>query len=175
MNYLTKDLVHRPSSQQQRWLANAIPLSVAIRAWAGTLLLGSAVFCCLRVAHVGPARSLMAAILILAAVATSLAPSLCRSICAHAALQLRARSADNPEKQARRFERVAFGYVVSCLGLWCAVGGYNLLSLSILMTWSGQPLEMFFSQWPVLSIRMLLGGWIALVFGEYWLLRSLKS
>lgn len=175
MIFLTNDLVHRPTSEQQRWLANAIPLLVAMRAWADTLLLGCAVFFCLRIAQVGPIRSLMVAILVLTAVATSIAPRIGQSICAHAALRLRAGPAQYLDVQGRRFKRVASGYVVSCLGLWCVVGAYNLLSLSILLTWSGQPLERYFSQWPVLTIWLLFGGWTALVFGEHWLLRSLKS
>lgn len=175
MYYLTKDLVHRPSSKQARWLADAVPLPAARDAWMSTLLLWCAVFFLMSLMGADSILSLMVAILALAAAATSLAPRTYQSICAHATLQLRARSTDRADEQDLRFRRVATGYFVACLGLLAIIASYNLLSFSILMAWSGHPLEMIFPQWDFLSTRLLFGGWPALVLGEYWLLQSLKS
>ena len=90
MHFLTHRLVNHPSPAQARWLAAAMPLSDARWGWLSSHLLFIGVFAVLRLSRTGPILSVMVAILVVTACATSLAPLFYRSLCAYSALRLRA-------------------------------------------------------------------------------------
>ena len=69
MKSLTKALVLHPSDQEAAWLGRATALHIARRDWIGTLLIALTAFVAMRVMHAGPIRSLMVAIVALAAAA----------------------------------------------------------------------------------------------------------
>lgn len=176
MYYLSRNLVANPTPDQTRWLAQALRLPDARQAWVISHLLYPCVFVALRLSHAaGPITSMMIAILALTACVTSLAPLLYRALCSHAAKQLRTSSTDEEMHLVRRHGRAVPAFLLTCLGLCCVIAGYNLLSLSILTLKSGHPLETIFPQWAYVAIRLIIGGWVALVVGERWLLRSLKA
>ncbi len=176
MYYLSRNLVANPTPDQTRWLAHALRLPYARQAWVISHLLYPCVFVALRLSHAaGPITSMMIAILALTACVTSLAPLLYRALCSHAAKQLRASITDDEKALTRRHGRAAPAFLLACLGLCCVIAGYNLLSLSILTLKSGHPLETIFPQWAYVAIRLIIGGWVALMVGERWLLRSLKA
>ena len=174
MYFLTPRLVSHPSPTQARWLAAAIPLSDARWGWLSSHLLFIGVFAVLRLNRTGPILSVMVAILVVTACATSLAPLLYRSLCAHSALRLRASIADGEAALSGKHRRAAVGFFIAVLGLGCVIAGYNLMSLSILIHSSKYPLEWFFPQWAYVGTRLIAGGWIALILGERWLLWSLR-
>lgn len=175
MHFLTSRLVSHPSPAQARWLAAAIPLSDARWAWLSCHLLFIGVFVALRLSRTGPILSMMVAILVVTACATSLAPQFYRSLCAYSALRLRASIPDGEAAVSSRHRRAALGFFIAALGLGCVVAGYNLISVSILIHSSRYPLEWFFPQWPYVVTRLIAGGWIALILGERWLLWSLRT
>ena len=176
MYYLSRNLIANPTPDQARWLASALRLPDARQAWVISHLLYPCVLVVLRLSHAaGPITSMMIAILALTACVTSLAPLLYRALCSHAAKQLRVSITDGEKALIRKHGRTAPAFLLACLGLCCVIAGYNLLSLSILTLTSGHPLETIFPQWAHVAIRLIVGGWVALVVGERWLLRSLKA
>lgn len=175
MYFLTPRLVSRPSPTQARWLAGAMPLPDARWGWLSSHLVFIGVFVALRLSRTGPILSVMVAILMVTACATSLAPQFYRSLCAYSALRLRASIPDGEAAVSSKHRRAAVGFFVAVLGLGCVIAGYNLLSLSILIHSSRYPLEWFLPQWPYVVTRLIAGGWIALILGERWLLWSLRS
>lgn len=175
MHFLTPRLVNHPSPAQARWLAAAMPLSDARWGWLSSHLLFIGVFAVLRLSRTGPILSVMVAILVVTACATSLAPQFYRSLCAYSALRLRASIPDGEAAVSSKHRRAAVGFFVAVLGLGCVIAGYNLLSLSILIHSSRYPLEWFLPQWPYVVTRLIAGGWIALILGERWLLWSLRT
>ena len=175
MHFLTPSLVSHPSPTQARWLAAAMPLPDARWGWLSSHLVFLGVFVALRLSRTGPILSVMVAILMVTACATSLAPQFYRSLCAYSALRLRASIPDGEAAVSSRHRRAALGFFIAALGLGCVVAGYNLISVSILIHSSRYPLEWFFPQWPYVVTRLIAGGWIALILGERWLLWSLRT
>ena len=175
MHFLTPSLVSHPSPTQARWLAAAMPLPDARWGWLSSHLVFLGVFVALRLSRTGPILSVMVAILMVTACATSLAPQFYRSLCAYSALRLRASIPDGEAAVSSKHRRAAVGFFVAVLGLGCVIAGYNLMSLSILIHSSRYPLEWFFPQWPYVVTRLIAGGWIALILGERWLLWSLRT
>lgn len=175
MKYLKESLILRPSEEELRLLDTAAPLSKARRDWLSTLLGAAAVYVLLRRFHLGEISSLMIAIILLAALATCLAPRLVQAFCAHAVRRMRMHYLAETTAAVTRLRQVRQAYGAVLASLAAILLGYNVLALSAMLAFAGTPLELTISFWPALVWWSIPSGWIGLLLGERWLLRSLES
>lgn len=173
MTRLTESLVLRPTAEQAKRLASAVSLERARAQWVCTLLIAVTSFVALRQLHIGPIRSLMGSVSIVAALATSLAPRMCRAFLTQGVLTLRAAFLRDAIQGRRKLIQVAAAYRLLIVGIWSSVAGYNLLALSILLAHSTRPLESFFPAWPSTVALLIAAGWAGLLIGERRFLREL--
>lgn len=172
---ITPERVLSPSVDLVSWIDRSISLRVARDSWVATPVLALVAFLILGRMHAGEFYSLMIAVMILSATATSLAPTLDRAFVVHAVVKLRRRYSVAREGIEEHCRLVDTATRLACVGIWSTVFGYNILALAVIAAWSGQPLWRFLPHWHSLSIGLIAGGWSALILGEHRMLRVLRS